>query len=819
MGSSLFRKRRTITLRFKLAVGGILILLIPLTIVGVITYVKSAHALEKIARQKLVQVSCTLAEMVQISLQKDLDKLAGIAADPRVIRDMKADEFECSMQVLAEVYPLLAADFEGVALYDTDGVIRVDGADPDRVGMSIADRDYFRMTMAGQTGMGAMRYSRPTGDPVFFLAAPVFSPSGEVLGAVLGAMRAEYLMQYISSIELGETGYLFMVDQTGMLVAHPVKEKVLNGNIKDRPELAELFENIKEREACSVEYCYEGHNKLAGICDVPLTGWYIGATQHKKEIMHVAYTNMRFLLLVGGVSLVLVGLMVFFFSKSVSAPVQIRLDTLSQAVNQAAEAFLLIGSNGLVQFVNPAASRILGFPAEVLVGSPFSRLIASDSDVAEIRRCLAHASGWSGRVEGVRDDNNPYTLDFNLSPVLGPGRKPLCHLAVGRDMTRELSMQEQLRQSQKMEAIGTLAGGIAHDFNNILGAIFGFAELGLLDLDDRMNLERYLNEIIHSAMRARDLVKHILTFSRRGSPDREPLILKVVVREAINLLRASLPVTIDMKVSLNSSASVLGNMTQIHQIIMNLGTNAGYAMKDRGGTLFIFLDEVAIDDDQLRRLPDLSPGRYLRLRVSDTGHGIPECVQQRLFEPFFTTKPTGQGSGLGLSVVHGIVKSLDGGITVESEDGKGAVFEIFLPVVTEQTSSAPASATADLPGGNEHLLIVDDEQAITEVLQSLMCRLGYRVDVFSSGIEALNAFEKSPAAFDLIITDYTMPHMTGTVLAEKIRALRRDIPIILCSGNLSMNDQLDGLQPMTIVKKPASSREMAEAVRRMLDSA
>lgn len=816
-GCKSWKELRAVSLRFKLAVGGILILLVPLTVVGVYSYTRSAQALEKIARMKLVQVSRSLSSVVQMSLEKNLRQLTVIAENPKIIRDAERGTFERSIKRLRMLYPLLRGDFEGLAIYDMSGVVRADGADPARVGTSGADPDYLQIVQAGNPGVGHLFYSEATGSPVFFLDVPIRSSAGRIVGLVRGTVRVDSLVEYIGSVDLGKTGTVFMIDPSGMFIALGNRQDVRAENIYDVPELSVLAEKMMAQQTAAVEYTYDGHSKFAGICPVPMTRWSIGATQYKKEIMHVASSNMHFLLMVAGLSMGSVSLMVFFFSKSVSAPVQTQLDSLSHAVNQAAEAFFLVGCDGIVQFANPAAAAIMGRPADALVGCSFADLISSGFDAGDVQGRFDKVSGWSGRVEGCRDDGCSYTLEFTVSPVSGSANKPMCHLVVGRDVTQELSMQEQLRQSQKMEAIGTLAGGIAHDFNNILGGILGFAELALLDMQDPKRVEEYLNEVLRSSRRARDLVSHILTFSRRGSPGREPVILKYVVRDAGNLLRASLPVTIDIEVSLHSSAAILGNATQIHQIIMNLGTNAGYEMRDTGGRLSITLDELEDDDVHRLRYSDLKEESYLLLTVSDTGGGIPEGIRDRLFEPFYTTKPPGQGTGLGLSMVHGIVNGMEGRISVDSEVGEGTSFRILLPVIKSVTADPAAEENPELARGTERLLIVDDEVSITNVLKRLMPRLGYSVQVFNDSTEAWEAFSEAPDTFDLILTDCTMPRITGIDFSEKIRGIRSDVPIIMCSGNLARNESLDELHPIELMEKPVSAGKISETVRRMLD--
>jgi PAS domain S-box-containing protein len=381
------------------------------------------------------------------------------------------------------------------------------------------------------------------------------------------------------------------------------------------------------------------------------------------------------------------------------------------------------------------------------------------------------------------------------------------------------NIESQLRQAQKMEAIGTLAGGIAHDFNNILGAISGFTELTLQSVP-RDSQEYYnLRQVLKAGERARDLVKQILVFSRRTAQARRPLQVGSIIKEAIKLLRASLPTTIEIQPKLAApSALVLADPTQIHQILMNLGSNAAHAMREDGGLLKIDLAEVYLDSGDQVKHPDLTPGPYVRLTVRDTGKGMDQEVMGRIFEPFFTTKEVGEGTGMGLAVVHGIVKSSGGEITVSSQPEQGTTFTILLPKVAGEVVTASA-APAPLPTGGDSILFIDDEEMLVNMTREMLKKLGYQVVAQTSSLEALRLFQAQPEKFDLVITDQTMPHMTGMQLAQEFRHLRPDIPIILCTGYSEKvsagNIKAAGINDLLM--KPIVMRNLAETIRKVLD--
>jgi PAS domain S-box-containing protein len=406
------------------------------------------------------------------------------------------------------------------------------------------------------------------------------------------------------------------------------------------------------------------------------------------------------------------------------------------------------------------------------------------------------------------------------SPVYDDAGRIVSAVEIAEDITERLSMEEQLRQAQKMESLGTLAGGIAHDFNNILSAILGYAELALAEAAGDAQLGEYLRGIHKAGDRATDLVRQILTFSRRGTTELKPLKIDLIIKEALKLLRSTLPSTISIvqRVSPDLDA-ILADPTQIHQIIMNLCTNASHAMTPAGGRLTVTLEQKELGTDFFRRFVDAQPGSYLQLCVSDTGCGMTPEIMAAIFDPYFTTKDLGEGTGLGLAVVHGIVKEYGGDIRVRSKPGQGTTFELYFPTIQETSTRPHADKAPHLPGGNEHILVVDDEPSILKVTEQLLRKLGYRVTTAPDGKPALERFSNDPSAFDLVITDITMPHMTGDRLAKAILELRPDIPVILCTGYSRLIDeaQAESIGIAALMIKPVGKTALAVELRRLLD--
>jgi signal transduction histidine kinase/ActR/RegA family two-component response regulator len=398
--------------------------------------------------------------------------------------------------------------------------------------------------------------------------------------------------------------------------------------------------------------------------------------------------------------------------------------------------------------------------------------------------------------------------------------RQLAHeLKVRKSIEQERArMNAQLQQAQKMEAIGTLAGGIAHDFNNILSAVIGFTEIVLIDLPDKSAMGRNLAQVLKAGYRARDLVKQILAFSRQTEQEKKPIHVKLITSEALKLLRASLPSTIEIVRELKTDAMVLADPTQIHQIVMNLCTNAGHAMARNGGTLTVTLCDCALDTQQADVI-GVTAGEYVCLMIADTGCGMPPEVVNRIFDPFYTTKNKDQGTGMGLSVVHGILVSYGGGIDVYSVPDQGSQFMVYLPVF--KTSVSHKSETAPpLLTGNERVLFIDDEPFQVDMVSQILTRLGYQVEAISDSVEGLNLFANRPDAFDLVITDMTMPKLTGTQLANELLKIRPDIPIILCSGFSEAmareSAKIKGIR--AYLMKPIVMEQLATTIRQVIDS-
>ncbi len=494
---------------------------------------------------------------------------------------------------------------------------------------------------------------------------------------------------------------------------------------------------------------------------------------------------------------------------------------LSTAIEQADETMIVFGIDGVIQYVNKASEQLFGY-RDKLIGKnilDFARSKEQHQIYKDLIKTVSNGDVWNGHIKENKKDGSTCELEITVTPVCDKSGKITNFVSIGRDVSKEIELEEQLRHAQKMQAIGNLAGGIAHDFNNILAAILGYAEMACLDLPEGSQTRDNLDKMINSCIRARDLVKQILVFSRKSGPQRKPLELYPVVNEAVTLLRASIPTSIEIRQETDEkSGAVLADPIQIHQIMMNLCANAAHAMREKGGLLNIRLSHAVLNSETVKTYHNLSPGPHIKLSVSDTGTGIDSSIVSRIFDPFFTTKEVGKGTGMGLSVVYGIVKSYDGDITVETSAGKGTTFHILLPLVEEKINNK-TEETRPLPTGRETVLFVDDEEALADIGKKMIESLGYNAIIETDSIEALKTFSEDPDKFDLVITDQTMPHMTGYDLAKHLMDLRHDIPVILCTGYSEMvtpeRAKESGIREFLM--KPVNRGEIADTIRKVLD--
>ncbi|MFW5635075.1 MAG: PAS domain S-box protein [Thermodesulfobacteriota bacterium] len=471
---------------------------------------------------------------------------------------------------------------------------------------------------------------------------------------------------------------------------------------------------------------------------------------------------------------------------------------------------------------NAGAEKMYGYTPEEAVGKDISIIIPPDR-LEENHRVFESAARDErvNQFETVRvsKSGHPIPVSLTVSSIKDRNGRVVGVSSIARDHTLRNELEKQLRQAQKMEAMGTLAGGIAHDFNNILFPIIGYSEITLEDVPENSMARRNLNQILKAAYRARDLIQQILAFSRQTEQEVRPIRMQPILKEALKFLKSSFPANIRIQPRIDeNSGPVLADPTQIYQIIINLSTNAYHAMQETGGTLEVILSSVDLEADAVGGR-DIGPGRYNCLTVRDNGIGISSFDLDRIFEPYFTTKEKGKGTGLGLSMVHGIVKNRSGDIQVESEPGRGTEFRIYFPAIDTGADEIKSTPDVALPHGNERILLIDDEEAILNMGQQMLTRLGYTVITQNDSRTALSLFSERPYDFDLVITDLSMPGMTGIQLTRELLRCRPSIPVIMCTGfsDQITEERAGELGIKELILKPILKEDIARSIRRVLD--
>ncbi len=803
-----------LSLSHKMILGGIIAVFIPLVFTSSIIYLKLSHSLQEIFRQRSVQLAKDVSAIIEITFMHQINLISAISADKGIIEPVAAEDFLLASEHLKTIYTKIIPDYLTILIADKNGKVRVDARVKEPLSVDISDREYFMQAKNGKTGIEGPIVSRLTGELIFIIAKPLYDHTGFFSGEVILLLDIEFLVKMASSVKAGKTGYAFIIDREGVVIVHPQKELLKNLCMYNEPGMEVISARVKNHETGAERYTFRGIHKIAGYTPVEISDWTVLFTQNREEIMEPVNSILFFLLIGGCLFLVLTVSVIIVLSKRISSPVQKLMNLLKQLTLHSENVILNIGLDRKIIFANEISEKIMGTGRENLIGSEVDLTNVNNIPPEDIWKELKSGKTWSGNVIIRSQTPETLTLSVLIIPVIDDSGTLQSYLEIARDITEELKLQARLIQSQKMEALGAMAGGIAHDFNNMLTGILGYSELSLLTPGNPSVTESNLREIMKVSERARDLISQILTFSRKSKQELHPIIPKHVIKEAVKLMKASVPPEIEIKSEFKSDSVIMADPIQLHQIIVNLCTNAVHAIGKKNGAIEITLEDMLIDQEFSARHPGMKTGKHVMLRITDSGKGIEPEILEKIFEPFFTTKPQGEGTGLGLSVVHGIVQKLNGSITVYSRVGQGSVFNILIPAAID--GSENGSVNQSLIGGTERILLVDDHREVLDPLKSILINLGYKVFDFTETEEALDAFKNNPDQFDLVITDYSMPHMTGIEMAEKVKKIRQNIPVIINSGYIheEITELAEKIGVFKLMTKPVNTFQLAEVIRK-----
>jgi PAS domain S-box-containing protein len=730
-----------------------------------------------------------------------------------------------------------------IAIVDANGIKRY-SSEPFPPGLDVSDRDYF--TLQRDRAVGGLYLSPPQLSRTDHRVAIVLSrrledTSGAFAGVITAILDLDDLKQFYAGIDLGSGSAVQLLRSDGtLLVRSPDLPEMVGRHFA--PLIGSAGDE-RHAEVSRITNPIDGERDFiaaARVRDAPL----VVAVTREEGIALQSWRGEALRLAIGTLGVVLLG----GFGIAALLDQLRRGEAGERALRQSEERYALAleGANEghwdweVVPdrlYLSPKMRELHGLPPDVSLESRtewLARVAIHPDDAPRVFAAVAaHFAGETKQYETeyrVRHpDGDWHWLHVRGRCLRDERGEVIRFVGSGIDITDNKQAQAekerlelQLRQSQKMEAIGTLAGGIAHDFNNILGAIVGYGELAQQRAPEGSALRRYLDSVMHAAERARALVDRILGFSRSGAAERIPVDVQQVVEETLELLRPSLPANVHLEAELRAAnLAVIGDATRMHQVVMNLCTNAVQAMERSGGTLRVGLGRVDLQARRTFSRAELPAGPYLRLTVSDTGSGIPREIVDRIFEPFFTTKRVGEGTGLGLSLVHGIVADLEGVIELDTVVSRGTTISIWLPMSGVAATRANDEFRRELPlGEGEAVLVVDDEAPLVGVTEEMLAELGYNPIGVVSSREALQLFRADPRRFDVVVTDEMMPELTGTQLAREIGALRPGIPVILTSGHggddLAQRATLAGVRE--ILRKPLQKSVLAEALARVLEA-
>ncbi|AGF77572.1 PAS domain S-box [Desulfocapsa sulfexigens DSM 10523] len=864
-------KKYGLSISHRLLIAFLSIFIIGCSALTITYYLFSRNSISRYANEAVIRELESINDTFRNTIQKTLIReLRLLSANPLL------DEFlissESTRDINARALERLflqeikyVKEIEKIRFVDSRGMERVAVSKQGRIReyRSLREEPFFLEIEASPPGSITQTNLFPDSNDnkLFSIAIHKTDPDiGEFGGAIIVDYNLAEFFAFAKKIMIFEENPVWIFSPSGLVLTKPSNPLQLD----PRP-----FTNHASSKNITIYGLHGGlvaTSDLAIINDSPLMQVCISIPE--KLLYQDIQQVLRFLAIVFAVSLFLLVIAVFFVSRYLSSPlimlanavqklakesfskkidihatgeVGFLVDSFNNMANDLRKttvskeyvdrifqamtnSLIVLDSEGFIESVNSATLSLLGYETNELIGQPFS-IITTGTFFTEIHKL---ATINKQETSYFAKNGHEFPMLFSSSKMYtnqGQFQAFVCQaidLSDKKQAEQEKKLLEvQLRQSHKMEAIGTLAGGIAHDFNNILMGIIGYAELAELSNVQGKPAVEEIRGIIKGGMRARDLVQQILSFSRKDEHKVGPLIPSPIVKEALKLLRSTIPSSIEIREEIDSEiGAVLADPMKIHQVVMNLCTNAVQAMETGKGTITIILRQLELNEEELLGEPDAQPGLYVELSVNDTGKGIDPAIQERIFDPFFTTKNVGSGTGMGLAVVHGIVKEYGGLIRITSNPETGTSFHVYIPVIDDEEGPPVEDTKTDLPGGSERILIVDDEMIVLEIMQKRLEYLGYEVTACNNGLDAVRMLEEKPNAFDLIITDQTMPHMLGTEMVSKMLTIRPEIPVILCSGySTSVSEETSkNLGIKLYLQKPVEFEVLSKSIRSVLHS-
>lgn len=894
-----------------------LVVLLPLILVGsIISYLQVKKTLELSIEKELSNTTASLVDLIQTTATISIrNRLSAIAEKNLDITEYYYSKYRSGLLTREEVIQTIQEIFLNQPIGITGYIYCLDSKGQviihpnDRVkGTNVSDFSFVKQQLKTKEGYLEYNWKNPGEkyERAKALYMVYYKPLDWIISVSTYREEFSYLVDIkdfqksILSFKSGETGYAFVMDETGKALIHPTfqGQKLLEQTSGTSQFIQQMIAQKSGKLRYSWQNPTESHprEKIVFFKYLPEFNWIIASTSYVEEVFSPLVTFKTFIAAGLAVTIIVTILLTFFISRLVTKPLEkfiqkleagslgdfsVRMEydspdelgklathfnffmdrledyheklnseiqktiktqaalvenelKLRGLFNQSFQLTAILSPYGILEEVNKSALDFGGCLEVDVLYKPFweTPWWHDDNSQKDIKDAIQRAkNGELVRMETTNRDGNGdiKNLDVSVKPVYNSANEIEFIIAEGRDITTLIQAEQerrrlavQLEKSQKMEAIGTLAGGIAHDFNNILSSIFGYTQLAEMTIHTPEKAKKHIGQIVKGAQRAAGLIQQILTFSRQTEVKKYPLKIYLIVKESLKLLRSSIPTTIDIQIDIQSNSMVMADPTQMHQVIMNLCTNAYHSMLETGGILSVRLQDIGIGQrlDQPVDLPGSTP--YLKIEVKDTGHGMDQDTIDKAFDPYFTTKEVGRGTGLGLALVHAIIEEHEGVIHVDSQLGGGSTFIIYLPVVEKRSSGTPQLLhSIDEPvGGSETIMVVDDEEDIRMLTKDLLESFGYTAQSFKNGEEALIEFKLDPDRFDLIITDMTMPRMTGYELSKEVRLIKKTIPIILCTGyseNISKTHAME-IGITRYLQKPLQNKDLLFIIREVLDT-